>query len=73
MRANKVLTMAAMEELQEQNIEVKVMKIDGAATYVSTAQKLGCNYERDIYYFKYRDREIYATLDGCHVLKGLEV
>ena len=55
MRANKVLTMAAMEELQEQNIEVKVVKFDGAATNVSTAQKLGCNYERDTYYFEYRD------------------
>ena len=55
MRANKVLTMAAMEELQEQNIEVKVVKFDEAATNVSTAQKLGCNYERDIYYFEYRD------------------
>ena len=43
MRANKVLTMAAIEELQEQNIEVKVVKFDGAATNVSTAQKLGCN------------------------------
>ena len=62
MRANKVLTMAAMEELREQNIEVKVVKLDGAATNVSTAQKLGCNYERDIYYFEYR--EIYVTLDA---------
>ena len=47
MRANKVLSMAAME--------VKVVKFDGAATNVSTAQKLGCNYERDTYYFEYRD------------------
>ena len=39
----KVLIMAAMDELQEQNIEVKVVKFDGAATNVSTAQKLGCN------------------------------
>ena len=64
MWANKVLTMAAMEELQEQNIEVKVVKFDGAATNVSTAQKLGCNYERDIYYFRYRDREMCVQLDA---------
>ena len=41
-----------MEELQEQNTAVKVVKFDGAATNVSTAQKLGCNYDRDVYYFK---------------------
>ena len=30
--------MAAMDELQEQNIEVKVVEFDGAATNVSTEQ-----------------------------------
>ena len=24
----------------------------------------GCNYKRDIYYFKYRDREMYLQLDA---------
>ena len=60
----KVLIMAAIEELQEQNVEVKVVN-------VSTAQQLGCSYEKDMYYFQYRDREIYVTLDACHMLKVL--
>ena len=67
----KVLIMAAIEELQEQNVEVKVVTFDGAATNVSTAQKLGCSYEKDIYYFQYRDREIYVKLDAFHMLKVL--
>ena len=55
-----------MEELQEQSTAVKVVKFDGAAKNVSTAQKLGCKYKRDIYYmyFKYRDREMYVQLDA---------
>ena len=32
--------------------------------------KLGCNHARDIYYLEYR--EIYITLDACHMLKVLE-
>ena len=56
--------------MQKQNIEVKVVKFVGAATNVSTAQKLGCNYARDIYYFEYR--ELYVTLDACYMLKVLK-
>ena len=62
MRTKKKLLI--MEELQEQNTAVKVVKFDGAATNVSTAQKLGCNYNRGVYYFKYIDREINAQLDA---------
>ena len=62
MRTKKKLLI--MEELLEQNTAAKLVKFDGAATNVSTAQKLGCNYNRGGYYFKYIDREMYAQLDA---------
>ena len=67
----KTLIMAAIDALQEQNIHVRVVTFDGAVTNMSTAKKLGCNYEHDVYYFQYENRQIYVTLDACHMLKVL--
>ena len=49
----KTLIICAIDALQEQNIQVRVVTFDGAATNVATAKKLGCNYEADQYSFQY--------------------
>ena len=67
----KTLIICAIDALQEQNIQVRVVTFDGAATNVATAKKLGCNYEADQYSFQYEGRHIFVTLDACHMLKVL--
>ena len=65
----KTLIMAAINALQEQNIHVQLVTFAGAATNMSTAKNIGCDYEQDVYYFEYKARQIFVTLDACHMLK----
>ena len=40
----------SVDALQEQNRHVRVVTLVGAATNMSTTNKLGCDYENDEYY-----------------------
>ena len=58
----KILIMAAIDALQEQNMHVPEVRFDGAATNMLATKKLGCDYENEKYYFVYESRQIFVTL-----------
>ena len=49
----KILIMAAIDALQEQNMHVPEVRFDGAATNMLATNKLGCDHENEKYYFEY--------------------